>query len=126
MQLEDLFLAPEDLFRLGNSTDPRLTHVRHPKDVDTIEINGVQVVIANGKGVSLATRQRLQSSPVAGWVWRIPKGTAVPTGLRLINDRPGHYSLCPVQNMPMDEFKGLLSKLAMRCERLQKHQVSNG
>lgn len=50
----------------------------------------------------------------------------MPGGLRLINDRPGHYALCPVQNMPMDEFKGLLSKLALRCERLHKQQVSNG
>lgn len=84
--------------------------MRHPKDVDTIEINGVQVVIANGKGVTLANRHRLQLSPVAGWVRRIPKGTAVPPGLRLINDRPGDDSLCPDQTMPMDEFKGLLSK----------------
>ncbi len=36
MQLFDLFLAPEDLFRLGNATSPRLTHIRRPKDIDTI------------------------------------------------------------------------------------------
>ena len=35
MQLFDLFLAPEDLFRLGNATSPRLTHIRRPKDIDT-------------------------------------------------------------------------------------------
>ncbi len=43
--------------KLGNSTSPRLTNVRRPKDISTIEVNGVLVVVANGKGVSLSTRE---------------------------------------------------------------------
>lgn len=123
MHVEDLFMAPEDLYRLGNATDPRLTNIRRPKDVDTIEINGVLVVVANGKGISLSTKQRLDSTPMSGWVWKIPRHTVVPSGLRLINDRPGHYSICPVANMPLDEFKGLLAKLAMKCQKVFKKQV---
>ncbi|KEQ12197.1 Tse2 family ADP-ribosyltransferase toxin [Endozoicomonas numazuensis] len=123
MQVEDLFLAPEDLYRLGNSTSPRLTNIRRPKDVDTIDVNGIAVVVANGKGISLSTKQRLDSAPMSGWVWKIPKGVQVPSGLRLLNDRPGHYSLCPVSNMPLDEFKGLLSKMAMKCQKVFKKQV---
>lgn len=126
MHTEDLFISPEDLYRLGNSSDPRLTHVRRPKDVDTVEMNGVLVVIANGKGISLATRSRIEKSGTSGWVWRLPKGTPMPYGVRLINDRSGHYSLCPVHNMPLDEFKGLLAKLAMRCHKVSRRQVSNG
>src|SRR5690606_39241401 len=110
MKLEDLFFAPEDLYRLGNSAGPRLTNVRRPKDVDTTEINGITVVIANGKGISLSTKERLEKTPMSGWVWKISKGTQVPNGLKLFNDRPGHYSICPVSNMPLDEFIGLLSK----------------
>ena len=123
MKVVDLYLAPEDLFRLGNSTDPRLTHIRRPKDIDTVEINGLLVVIANGKGISLATEERISKSPVSGWVWKISKGTQMPQGLRLINDRPGHYSICPISNMPLDEFKGLLSKLALKCQKVFKKQV---
>lgn len=59
MQLEDLYFAPEDLYRLGNSSGPRLTNVRRPKDVDTTEINGITVVIANGKGISLSTKRHI-------------------------------------------------------------------
>jgi len=123
MQLVDLFLAPEDLFRLGNTTSPRLTNVRRPKDIDTIEVNGIAVVVANGKGVSLATKDRLDKTPVVGWVWKIAKGTQMPIGLKLINDRPGHYSICPQSNMPLDEFIGLLSKLAMKCQKVFKKQA---
>lgn len=86
MQTEDLFIAPEDLYRLGNSSDPRLTHIRRPKDVDTVEMNGVLVVIANGKGISLATKGRIEGSGTNGCVWRLPKGAPMPNGLRLIND----------------------------------------
>ena len=123
MKIVDLYLAPEDLFRLGNAADPRLTHIRRPKDIDTVEINGLLVVIANGKGISLATQERISKSPVSGWVWKISKGTQMPQGLKLINDRDGHYSVCPTANMPLDEFKGLLSKLALKCQKVFKKQV---
>jgi len=123
MKMEDLFFSPEDLFRLGNSTDSRLTHIRRPKDVDMILVNGSWVVVANGKGVSLFTKARIEATPMGGWVWKISRGTPMPLGLKLINDRPGHYSVCPVSNMPLDEFKGLLAKLAMRCQKIFKKQV---
>lgn len=123
MQVEDLFFAPEDLYRLGNSSSPRLTNVRRPKDIDTTEINGISVVIANGKGVSLSTKERLDKVAMSGWVWKVSRGTHVPTGLKLLNDRPGHYSICPASNMPLDEFIGLLSKLALKCSKVFKKEV---
>jgi hypothetical protein len=124
MNVEDLFMAPEDLFRLGNATSPRLDNIRRPKDVDTTEINGILIVIANGKGISLSTKSRIEVTPMSGWVWKIPKGTSVPPGLKLLNDRPGHYSITPTFNMPLDEFKGLLSKLALKCHKVFKKQVA--
>lgn len=123
MKMEDLYFTPEDLFRLGNSSGPRLTHIRRPKDVDTIELNGILMVISNGKGVSLFTKDRIEKTPMSGWVWKIPRGTTVPQGLKLINDSHGHFSICPVANMPLDEFKGLLSKLAIKCQKIFKKQV---
>lgn len=123
MKLENLYFAPEDLFRLGNSSGPRLTNVRRPKDVDTTEINGICVVIANGKGISLSTKSRLDKTPMSGWVWKIGRGTQMPVGLKLINDRPGHYAVCPISNMALDEFIGLLSKLALKCQKVFKKEV---
>ncbi len=81
------------------------------------------MVVANGKGVSLSTKQRLDSTLMSGWVWKIPRNTIVPSGLKLINDRPDHYSVCPTSNMPLDEFKGLLAKLALKCQKVLKKQV---
>ncbi|MFT6908794.1 MAG: hypothetical protein ACJAS1_005498 [Oleiphilaceae bacterium] len=48
MYPKEFFILPEELFRLGNATSPRLSNVR-PRDIDTIEINGIKVIIANGK-----------------------------------------------------------------------------
>ena len=84
---------------MGNSSGPRLTNVRRPKDVNTTEINGICVVIANGKGIQM------------------------PVGLKLINDRPGHYTVCPTSNMALDEFIGLLSKLPLKCQKIFKKEV---
>ena len=75
MKMKDLYFAPEDLFRLGNSTGPRLTNVRRPKDIDTTELNGILMVISNGKGVSLSTKERIDKTPMSGWVWKIARGT---------------------------------------------------
>ena len=48
VKLEEFLLFPEDIYRIGNSTSHKLTAVR-PFDVNTMVINGVTMVIANGK-----------------------------------------------------------------------------
>lgn len=109
---------------LAVSSSSRLTHVRKPKDIDTMEINGIAMVVANGKGISLSTKGRLDKTRLSGWVWKISRGTQMPTGLKLINDRSGHYSICLRSNMPLDEFIGLLSKLALKCQKVFKKEVN--
>ena len=49
---EEFYLIPEEVFRLGNSGNPQLSHVR-ARDVDVIEINQMSVIVANGKGISV-------------------------------------------------------------------------
>ena len=61
-------------------------------------------MIASGKGISLSTKSRLDKTPMSGWVWRVGRGRQMPVGLKLINDRPGHYAVCPTSNMALDEF----------------------
>ena len=118
---EPLYLAPETLYRLGNATSPLLTRMR-TSDIDIVEINGIKVVIANHKGVSLYNKQGLDLAPVTGWVWEISAHTSVPPGLNLTKDNNpmGHYTLSPVRNMPVHEFLGLLEKVAIHCRKVFK------
>jgi hypothetical protein len=104
---KDFYLIPEDVFRLGNSEGPRLAHVRS-RDVDTTSMNGITVVIANGKGISVFDLAGITEAPFEGWVWKLSSRTPVPAGLKMVQDKPHHYCIAPVSNMPIAKYKGLL------------------
>jgi hypothetical protein len=118
---ENLYLAPETLYRLGNASSPLLTRVR-PGEIDTIPMNGVTMIIANGKGVSLYNKSGLDLAPLSGWVWEIQANTAFPPGVKLIKDAqpPGHYTLSPSRNMPVQEFVALLERVVIHCIKVFK------
>jgi len=115
----EFFLVPAEIFRVGNATSPRLSHIRGG-EVDVIEQNGVPVIIANGKGVSVYDAAGLKKVPLSGWVWRFKINTPLPFGLKLVNDYEHHYCIAPTVTMPVDKYKGLLEELALRCERVFK------
>ena len=69
--LDEFFLIPEDVFRLGSSASPQLSHVR-ASDVDIIVLSGIRVVIANRKGISVYDAAAIEAVPLTGWVWKIP------------------------------------------------------
>jgi hypothetical protein len=118
---KEFYLVPEDVFRLGNSEGPRLSHVRS-RDVDTMTMNGITVVIANGKGISVFDLEGITQAPFEGWVWKLAATTPLPAGLKLVQDKPHHYCIAPIANMPIDKYKGLLEELALRAERVLKKQ----
>ena len=120
MKLE-FYLVPEEIFRLGNSYSPKLSNVR-PRDVDTMSINGVTVIVANGKGISIYDRQGMNESPMTGWVWRFPPNTQPPVGLKLVQDKAHHFCVAPTQNMPIDKYKGLLEEMALKAARVFKKE----
>lgn len=99
MQPSEFYVIPEDVYRLGNSENPRLAHVRS-RDVDMTVVNGITVVVANGKGISVFDREAITQAPFEGWVWKLTAITILPTGLKMVNDKPGHYCIAPVTNMP--------------------------
>ena len=121
---ETIYLSPETLYRLGNGSSPLLTRVR-PGEVDTIDVNGVTMIVANGKGISLYNKVGLDLATLSGWVWEIKPHTAMPLGLKLIkDDKPeGHYSLCPTRNMPASEFVSLLEKVVIHCKKSFKKKA---
>ena len=106
--IEYLYLAEEDLYRLGNATTPKLDHVRteSSKDVDTYLQNGLLIVRANGRGISLLTEAGAASRRDA-WLWIVPKNTPMPPGLALNHDTTDHYHLCPAFDMTLDEYRAL-------------------
>jgi hypothetical protein len=120
-----LYLLVEDLFRLGNSTSPKLTNIR-PRDVDCFKRDDeVLMIRANGKGISLFNQARMESSGLHGTIWMIPTGTQMPEGLGIYPDptKPGHFMICPVNDMPMHQFCVLLLELENddnRCKKVGK------
>ena len=121
---EKLYLVPEDLYRLGNASSPLLTRIRFG-EVDVTEANGIKIIVANGKGVSLYNETGLDLIPLKGWVWEISANTQLPFGLKLNkDDRPeGHYTICPLRNMPVNEFVGLLESIVVFCRKVYKKKA---
>ena len=119
---EKLYITQEDLFRVGNLSSPRLTNIR-PNEINIIDINGIKMVVANGKGVSLYNQNGLEKSALTGWVWEIKQGSALPFGLTLREGKGGHYLLCPSHNMPLNAYAGLLEKMALTCSKTYKKKA---
>tara|TARA_B110000211_G_C13839814_1_gene447374 strand:- start:274 stop:699 length:426 start_codon:yes stop_codon:yes gene_type:complete len=121
MYPKEFYLVPEEVFRLGNSSSPKLSNVR-PRDVDTMLVNDIRVIIANGKGISIFDRAGIDESPMSGWVWRFPPNTRPSLGLKLVKDKAHHYCIAPERNMPMDKYKGLLEEMALKASRVFKKE----
>lgn len=117
---QDFYLFPEEVYRVGNSSSHKLSAIR-VGEIDTYELRGVKMVVANGKGVSLFTLQGIINEGLTGFAWLFKKGTKVETGLKLIDDeKPEHYTLAPIRNMPLDEYKALLEKMGLKCAKYLK------
>lgn len=115
--LRDFYIFPEDAYRVGNAGSHKLTAMR-VGEVDIYELEGVRMVIANEKGMSVFTLQGLQDEGLTGIAWLFPKGTMVEPGLKLVDDdKPGHYTLAPVTNMPLENYRMLLEKMGKRCSK---------
>ncbi|UEP47742.1 hypothetical protein [Burkholderia ambifaria] len=82
LYIEDGDFLRLDLYRFGNSTGPRLDHVRPFKDVTVAVMNGISIIVANRNGISLTSKY----DPAKRGVWRIPRNTRLPLGLCLVKD----------------------------------------
>jgi len=116
---KEFYLVPEEVFRVGNGSTPRL-HMVRPSEVDITEINGVKMIIANGRGVSLYTKEELETTTLTGWVWHFRGNTQIPNGLKLVNDKIGHYCVAPTRNIPVDLYKGLLEQMGLKAKKVWK------
>ena len=117
---KEFYIFPEEVYRVGNSSSHKMTALR-VGEIDVYEIKGIKMVTANGKGISVFTLKGLQDEGLTGFAWKFIKNTPVEPGLKLIDDeKPEHYTLAPVKNMPLDEYKGLLEKMGLKCNKYMK------
>lgn len=82
-------------------------------------INGI---IANGKEISVFDREGINNAPMTDWIWMFPPNTQPLHGLKMVQHKPHHYYISPVQNMPVDKFKVLLEEMSLKASRVFKKE----
>jgi hypothetical protein len=122
-------VIPVNLYRNGTKNSPRLHKLRTmpPRtieqsfDIQIYQKNGTDYVSKDTGGISTFDREK----PGFGefW-WVIPKGTKIPSGLRVSMDfnpkpnmNPTHYTIRPLHDMPLSRYIDLLEELAESAER---------
>jgi len=88
-----------DLFRRGNASGPRMTHVRVGVDVTVYVANGVNWVLAGSGGISTFSEQ----GPGTNW-WLLPAGFDYADELVVVNDHGNHFSWEPKADMTLADF----------------------
>ncbi|MFC0625839.1 RHS repeat-associated core domain-containing protein [Kribbella deserti] len=108
--------TPTDLHSFGNTTHPG--KVRVPADIE-VDKDGNVHPSSPPKGKSTYSDPFHPDVKLTGHYWRLPAGTQLPDGLRVIadgtdvgGDQPhGHHTLYPTRSMKYDEFVSLYVSL---------------
>jgi hypothetical protein len=130
--IENFFIANFTsiaLYRSGNATGPRLNQVRIPPKEGTIdieiyekEVNGEKMIYVDSTsgGISTFDAPLPSQNKKVRW-WKIPAGTIIPHGLIITKDHSiesiniTHYTIRPLNDMPLTEYKKLLRILAQKA-----------
>jgi hypothetical protein len=122
--MSDFYIFPDEVFRVGNATSPLMSKIR-ADEVSLREINGIRIVIANGRGISVFDAKGLEKSTLSGWVWKFAGNLPLVPGLKLIPDQdlPGYFHIAPDTDMPLDKYKGLLEEMGMRAVKVFKKAI---
>lgn len=95
-----------DVFRMGNSSGPKLVTERAPRvGVDIFPDENGMISPGQGGSSTFETMNR-----PAKW-WELPAGTQLPDGLQIRNDTPGHWLIEPSRSMSIEEFRQLLLQI---------------
>jgi hypothetical protein len=117
--------VPQDLYRSGNSSSPRLDNVRinrgpgNSDDVKTAVMNGFVYVYPNSGGVSVFSMPNYTLN--SKW-WKCPAHIILPSQLILIHDSTSntgvkHFTLSPKYVMRLEEYKKLLLRFSTHFEK---------
>jgi hypothetical protein len=102
-----------DLYRRGNATGPRMTHVRIGKDIVTYSRGGIDWVMAFSGGVSTFSTQ----GPGKNW-WLLPRGSDYSDELDVVNDHGNHHSWEPNSDLPLADFLAFLASVESAFRRI--------
>lgn len=123
-------VIPVNLYRNGAKNSSQLHKLRTmpPRtleqsfDIQIYKKHGVDYVSKDTGGISTFDREKPGFG--AFW-WKIPKGTKIPSGLRVSMDfnpkpsaNPTHYTIRPLFDMPLTQYVSLLEELAKSAERM--------
>jgi len=119
-----------DLYRSGNATTPNLDKVRIPPrngaiDIEIYEkdLNDQKVIYVDSTsgGISTFDAPLPSQNQKVRW-WKIPKGSIIPDGLQVTKDHTikhiniTHYTIRPLNDMPLTEYQQLLRLLAKSAQ----------
>ena len=117
---DDLYIILEDLFRVGNTTGPKLDHVRE-RDITIIYREGKNMVLPQTGGISAFNKIHPR---MRGIWWKCPAGTSYPEELTIVCDSERselrHYSIQPAYPMEFHEFRAVLRKFAEYFQRVEE------
>ena len=116
-----------DLSKLFQLIEEEVTRPRGAPRKPDITIENGWVRVRNApRGISTFDRPNIFEG---SWCYyKIPKGTVLPTGLVIVKDYYNrtfgatHYTVAPAHDMPLHQFKKLLTELARMLEK----NVANG
>jgi len=107
-----LFDFVEEPFLLSNGR-------ARPADIQIIDRAGIKWVSVSQRPRGISTFDKPGVPPGKDWTYyRIPAGTTLPFGLAIVRDEfnsrfgATHYTISPAYDMPLSQFKLLLSRLA--------------
>lgn len=106
-------VTDRDLYRRGNTTSPKMDHVREGKDIpDGADMaRNTDKVIVDGRERVMGQSTFEGMAPGKG-IWRLPSGTNLgELGLRVINDEGDHWAVQPLEDMSKSAYKAALEQL---------------
>jgi len=71
----EMMVPDVDLFRSGNAGGPRMNHLREGHDATVVVRNGVNIILADGGGISLLTKKGMAESTIKGHYYLTEAGT---------------------------------------------------
>ena len=92
-----------------------------PADITIVQVGGMKWVHISKQPRGISTFDKLGAPSGPDWEYfRIPAGTELPQGLAVVKDKfsttmgATHYTIAPSHDMPLEQFKMLLTKLAAK------------
>jgi hypothetical protein len=101
-----------DLYRVGNSTTPRLEKMR--PDQEYVAATGM-VPITSGLSND-ESLQTLQNLGFEGWVWKLPRFSCVPQGVHFVKDHDTHWLLAPTTPLSVAEYISIVTQPWFQAE----------